>query len=246
MVMGSEEKKPTAAAWVKAGGITIAREAILLDLKIGKSAGFLDGVVWRKTAATIAGKHGISLSEEELDEALAGFFVDHDLFEPEQVEQWSKSLLLEEQAVREYVSETTLVERAKQELITDPQIENRFAAERYEYVRVEAEIFRFSTVGEAKEFMLAVREHEVTPGGGVRTNLTRREAPDEVAAMLLTAEAGELAGPAETDEGSYEVYLLKNREEAVLDDLLREEIRKKMFDELVEAELTRDPIKFLT
>jgi len=245
MAMGDEEKKPTGAAWVKAGGIIIALDAVLIDLKIGIGAGFLDQLVRRKTAATIAAKRGISLSKDELEEALAGFYSDHDLFEPEQIDQWAKSLRLEEQAVREYVGETALIERAKPELITDAQIEERFASERYEYAHAEAEVFGFSTVGEAKEFMLAVREHEITPEGGTQTQLTRREAPEEIAAMLFAAEPGELAGPVETDDGSCEVYLLSHREEAVLDDRLREEIRDKMFDELIEAELTRDPIKFL-
>jgi hypothetical protein len=244
--MGDEEKKPTAAAWVKAGGITIARDAVLLDLKIGIGAGFLDGLVRRKIAAAIAVKRGISLPQDELEEALAAYYADRDLFEPEQVDQWSESLRLEEQAVGEYVGEIALVEHAKQELITDEEIEKRFAAERYEYARAETEVFEFSTVGKAKEFMLAVREHEVTPEGGVRTQLTRREAPEEIAAMLLSAEPGELVGPVEAEEGSYEVYLLSHREEAVLDDSLREEIRDKMFDELVEAELILEPIRFLS
>jgi len=244
--MGDEEKKPAAGAWVEAGGITIARDAFLLDLKIGIGGELLDGLVRRKIAAAIAVKRGISLLQGELEEALPAFYADHGLFEPEQIDQWSKVLHLDQQAVREYIGETALVERAKQELITDVQIEKRFSAERYEYARAEVEVFGFSTAGEAKEFMLAVREHEVTPEGGVRTQLIRREAPEEIAAMLLSAEPGELAGPVETEEGSYEVYQLSHREEAVLDDSLRGEIRDKMFDELVEAELIREPIKFLT
>jgi hypothetical protein len=245
MVMADREKQPTDAAWIKAGGIAIAHDAVLLDLKIGIDAGFLSALVRRKIAAAIAVKRGLSLADDEFEEALAAFHADRDLFEPEQVDQWYKSRHLEEQPVREYVSETALIDRAKQELITDEQIQKRFGADRYEYDVAEADVFGFKTVGEAREFMLAVREHELTPEGGVRERLTRREAPTEIAAVLLSAEPEELVGPVETDDGRYDVYMLHRREDATLDDSLTEEIRDKLFDELIELELMRDPLTFL-
>ena len=111
--------------------------------------------------------------------------------------------------------------------------------------RAEADLFSFKTVGEAKEFVLAVREHEVVPKGGVRKWLTRREMPGEIAAILMSADAEELVGPVENDQGAFDVYMLNRREDAVLDDSLRDEIRDKLFGELVEAEMTRNPLTFL-
>jgi hypothetical protein len=245
MVMADQEKKPTDAGWIKAGGITVTSDAVLLDLKIGLGAEFLDELIRRKTAAAIATKRGISMPDDDLEEALASFYADRDLFEPEQVEQWCESMHLEQPAIRDYVVESALWELAKQELITDAQIEKRFAADRYEYARAEADLFSFKTVGEAKEFVLAVREHEVVPKGGVRKWLTRREMPEEIAAILMSADAEELVGPVENDQGAFDVYMLNRREEAVLDDSLRDEIRDKLFGELVEAELTRNPLTFL-
>jgi hypothetical protein len=244
-MMADQRKPQRDAAWITAGGVAIAGDAILLDLKLGADNGFLDALIWRKAAASVAAKRGVSLSDDDLVEALDSFHADRDLFEPEQIDHWYETRRLDRQAVREHVAEATLVERARQESITDDQIQKRFAADRYEYARAEADVFQFKTIGEAKEFMLAVREHELTPQGGTRTMLTRREAPEEIAATLLSVDRGELTGPVETDESTYAVYLLIRREEAILDDSLREEIRDKLFDELVETELTRDPLTFV-
>ncbi|HKM99249.1 MAG TPA: hypothetical protein VJX23_01940 [Candidatus Binataceae bacterium] len=241
----AEDEKKAQGGWIKGGGVTIASDAVLLELKLGGGGEFLDDLMARKIAVAIATKGGIALSDDELDDALAAFYTDRDLFEEAQIAVWLKSMRLREDAVREYVREGALAVRARAILITDDAVADRFGSDRYDYALAEVEVFEFATVGQAREFILAVREKETAAVNGERREVTRREAPEEIAAMLFSCDLGDLAGPVENDDGAHEVFVLRSRIEADLDDQLREQIRTEMFGQLIEAELNRDSLKFL-
>jgi hypothetical protein len=234
------------APWLTAGGITLDADAILVALKLDDLAGFLQNLVRRKTAAAIAARLNLSFGEDEIESALAEFYAERDLFEDDQIAAWTDVMKLKEAAVREFVREGLLIEGARNTLITDRDVNQRFASERYDYSRGEVEVYSFATAGEAREFILAVQEHELEPEQGERRELMRREAPQEIAAALFSSDPGQMLGPLESDEGSWEVYLLRKREDAALDENLREEIRTAMFDELVDAELAKDAPKFVS
>ncbi|HTR64009.1 MAG TPA: hypothetical protein VMH37_20015 [Candidatus Binataceae bacterium] len=218
---------------------------MLRALKLGSSPEFLDGMLRRKIAAALATSSGISVSADELEDALVAFYTDRDLFESPQIEAWLKALRLDENAVRDHVAELLLGQRARDSLVTDEAVHDRFASERYEYDRATFELFEFSSQGEAHEFILAVREHERRAQDGQRRDLARREVAEEVRAALFSGETGDLFGPVENDAGKYEVYLLRQRREARLDEDLANEIRDEMFDELLDAEFTKHPLAFL-
>ncbi len=241
----AEDEKKAQGGWIKGGGVTIDGDAVLLELKLGGGSEFVDDLLARKIAVAVATKRGITLSDDELDDALAAFYTDRDLFEEAQIAVWLKSMRLRGDAVREYVRESTLAQRVRAKLITDAAVEDRFGADRYDYAIAEVEVFEFATAGQAREFILAVREKETAAADGERRKFTRREAPEEIAALLFSCDAGELAGPVENDDGRHEVFVLRSRIEAELDEQLREQVRTEMFEQLIEAELNRDPLKFV-
>jgi hypothetical protein len=243
--MVKQPDKPLVDAWIKGGGATISAEAVLVELKTGGADSFLQRIVRRKAAALLATKRGIKLTEDQFAEALGEFYATHDVFDPEQIEAWTESLNLEEATIRAYVSEIALADLARTELISENEVQSRFLVDQYDYARADTDVYIFPTAGEAKEFILAVREHEITPAGGIRTHLERREVPEDVSGILFSIEPGELAGPVEDDEGTFRVYLLRHREGAVLDDSIREEIREKIFSEMIDLTMTRDPVKFI-
>jgi hypothetical protein len=242
--MATQEKN-SQHGWITAGGVTISSDNILLELKLGAGADFLPSLLARKIAVALAIKNRIILTDEELDDAVAAFYGERDLFEDAQINGWLASILLDEASVRGYVRETALVERAKATLITDAAVGDRFASDRYDYTTADVEVFEFATAGEAKEFMLAVREKEAEATEGEHREVIRRDAPEEIAAALFSCDPGDLAGPVETDDGAFEVFALRSRTDAELDDALQDQIRREMFRQLIEAELTRAPMKFL-
>lgn len=239
------DAKRAQSDWIKGGGVTLTDQSFLLELKLGAAPDFLGTVLGRKIVKRLASQKKIELSDDELEDAVAAFYADRDLFEKEQVAVWLKTTQVTEQAVRERVLEMALVERARTILITEQEVRDRFAAERYDYAMADIEVFSFASAGEAREFILAVREKEAEPGEGERRQLTRRDAPEEVAAILFSCEPGDLLGPVENDDGEQEVYRLRSRIDAELDEDLRTQIRNQMFHQLIEAELVRDPMKFL-
>jgi hypothetical protein len=238
------EGKKASVGWAKTGEIVIADDAILLELKIGGGDQLLRNLALRKIAAAKAAERGITVSQQELQEALDAFCAERELFEEEQIELWRQSLHLPQSALAEYVRETVLANRLKEALTPDQAVNECFSASRHEYASAEVEVFGFESEGAAREFILSVREHETEPEGGESRQILRREAPEEIAASLFSAQPGEMLGPVETDDG-FEAYRLVDRKDAMLDDELREQIRDELFSQFLEAELTRNPLTFL-
>jgi hypothetical protein len=243
--MGDKQTPLKSDAYVHAGNTEITPEQILLELKFDPDGAFLSNLARRKIAATIALRRGISVSNQDVESSQIEFFTDRDLFEEEQIAAWLEAMHLGRQQLREHARENVLIERARLELISDEKVADRFAADHHAYEKARVEIFEFGTIGKAREFALAVRENEIKPIGGKSLEMTRRAAPEEIAAELFSAAPGDLIGPIENDDGSFGVFLLREQRDAVLDDDLTNEIRDQLFDELVEAELARAPLRFL-
>jgi hypothetical protein len=230
--------------WIKAGGAIIDCAAVLVELKAGSAPVFLENLMQRKIAAAIAVRKGIGVADAEIETALADFYVARGLFEPEQIAQWHRSLPIGEEELRGHLRERILHQRLAHEAVPEAAIVKRFSANPHEFARAEVNIFTFPIEGAASEFILAVREREIEPFAE-RLRITRRDAPSEIAATLFAAEPGELVGPVEADDRRYQVYRLLHREEAILDDQLKEQLRAEMVTELLREELVREPQSFL-
>jgi hypothetical protein len=243
--MAEKESAPDEAAYLIAGGVAIAADEILLGLKFDGAAEFLGILARRKIGVAIARKAGISPDDEEVEAALTDFYQARDLFEEDQITTWLGAMHLTSEQVRRFASENALVARARLEIVTDQMIAERFASEHHAFAWAKTEVFQFDSAGKAREFILAVREEELTPAGGASLAIVRCRAPEEIAAELFSADLGALVGPHEEDDGSHSVFILRERSDAILDDELREEIRGIIFDETIDEELARDPLKFL-
>jgi hypothetical protein len=232
---------------IRAGGAVITIEYLILYLKLESSGDmqFLNDLVRRKVAVALAEKRSLTASDEDVENALIELYTDRDLFEEDQVRDWLASRLIDEATIREYAADTVLIQLAKASLVSDEAVAERFGLEHHAFSRAMIERYEFSTIGRAREFILAVRESEHSPAGGALIQLASREAPEEIAAELIAIEPGDLIGPIETDDEMFHVYLLRERNDAELDDDLVEEIRNAMFTELIDAALVREPLKFL-
>jgi len=230
--------------WMFAGGAEIMAEDLLMEIKLRPGDALVSDLIFRKVAAALARKKGIQVAAEEVEEALGEFYAEQDLMEEEQVLAWRKARMIDEDALRGRLREERLRNRLREALVPDAAVEDRFRSNPYEYATAEVEVFVHPYAGVAKEFLLSVQEGEREAGVGERRRLTRAQAPEEVAALLFSAEPGALVGPAETEDETYEVYRLIRRDEAALGDDLREEIREELFREAVRAALAREPLRF--
>lgn len=231
--------------WVRAAGISISDEVVLLELKTGAWTSLVEALVRRKCAAARAVQEGIEVSEAEVDEALDDFYLERDLLEDAQASDWRRGMRLDEADLRLELRERCLVRRLRERLAPDALVAERFRANPLSYSRIEVEVFAFPSEGPAREFMLAVREGEIEAGRGEPRRLSPAAAPPDIAAPLFAADEGELLGPVEADDGSQEVYRVSRRAEGRLDEALREAIRDEILEEALAAALSRDPVSFL-
>jgi hypothetical protein len=226
------------------GGARVAADDVLLEMKAGGGRALLEAIARRKMAAARAEQEGLTADEDEVEQELAAFYADRDLFEPEAIAGWLQAMRLGEESIRAYLRERLLAGKLRLHLGAEAAVEARFRSELPAHARAEVEVFAFPSEGAALEFMLAVREREIEPAkGGVRS-LTPRTAPEVIAAALLGAEAGELLGPVETEAGAYEVFRLLRRDEPCLDPALKEAIRDAIVDEALAPARARARLTF--
>ncbi len=230
--------------WMRAGGVTIDCAAVLVELKVGAAFELLQNLVLRKIGTAMAVGNGLEVSEPEMESVLSAFYTQRGLFEQEQIGAWHRSVPIEVQTLRGFLREELLQKRLGEQLVPDAAVLDRFSTNPHDFARAEFNIFTFATEGAASEFILAVREREIEPFGE-RQQIVRRDAPTEIASALFAAQAGNLVGPLQTDDRRYQVYRLLHREDAVLDDRLKEQLRSEMVAELLKAELVREPQSFL-
>lgn len=243
--MSDEKGNLGHAEWLRVCGVAVTDEAVMMELKLGSGAQLLEKLSLRKAANAIARRMEITVSEQELSEAVAAFYAERKLFDGQQIRDWHRSLRLAEAALREYIRETMLSRLLRKRLVTDKAVRERFGMNPHRYTRAEAEVFIFSSEGAAREFVLAVREQETQPIYGARRWMIRCETPDDAGALIFSARPGDLVGPVEIDYQCYEVYRLLVCENPTLGGHLQAQIRDELFDELLQAELVRDPLTFL-
>ena len=240
-----KEDGSTAAAWLSAGDIAMSGDTLMLELKLGPSGSLLEQLALRKISSELAEKLELTLTGEELNEAVTAFYAERKLFGLAQISAWRDVLQISEAAIREYVRETALIPRLRDKLVAGEMVHERFDLNPHEFASAEVEVFSFSTEGAAREFMLAVHEKETEPNHGARRWLIRRETAGEAGALIFSTAPGELAGPVEIEYGAYEVYRIRHRERPSLTERLYRQIRDELFDEILKLELSRHPLKFL-
>src|ERR1700691_3175925 len=68
-----------------AGGIGISDDAVMIELKLGPNAGFIEKLALRKIAVAMALRVGITNSEQELEEGIAAFYAERKFFDTQQI-----------------------------------------------------------------------------------------------------------------------------------------------------------------
>ena len=87
-------------------------------------------------------------------------------------------------------------------------------------------------------------EDETTrPAGGYLGRLRRKQLPKGIAARVFAAEIGDVVGP-EKVSGGYALYVLQQFYPAELNDVIRKEIRKRLFSQWLQREMRQADITY--
>jgi len=225
-------------------GIELRPADFLLELKAGEARSLALDIGVRLALAKRAQEEGVVVSRSEIAEALADLYGEHELFEEPEIRRWLKDANLTDAEARAWVRQKLLADRCKDKLAPKDEIDKRFQQNRANYSVAQIEIATCKTEGAARELIISVRERESEWPGGESRELSRAQAPGEIAAALFAAGPGTLHGPLDGDDG-FEVWRLVKHGEAELDDDLRGQIREEMAQESIQLMLAKDPVKLL-
>lgn len=233
-------------------GVSATAADLLLAVKLGPGQALLQDILGRRAAAARAKQEGLEADAEEVEEALAEFFGELELFDEAAQEGWLRGMRLTRAALAAHFEEVVLARALRGHLAPDEAVEKRYRASLHDYARAEVEAVEFETKGAAAETALQLREGEIAwaeaaaRAGGVESlAFTRAEAPEEAAAELFSSAPGAYVGPVEADEGGFVLYRLVSRSDPELDDELREEIREKIFVQEIARAFEKQPIRLL-
>jgi hypothetical protein len=232
-------------AWAKVAGVSVSPGDILLELKAGEGISLLESLGIRRALAARAEAEGLTVADKDVEEALVDFFVERDLYEEDQISRWLETSRLTRKSVRQYIRINLLAKRLEDSLAPEDAVQQRFQQNQPDYAEAKVEVTARENEGAARELMVAIREGEIPWPGGERRQLLRKEAPEEIAGALFSAEIGELVGPLEADDGTFEVWRLTGRTDAELTEDLQDRIREELIQEETDRMLCQNPVSFL-
>ena len=231
-------------AVVRWSRIDISWGDVLHEIKLGDGKPLAREIAARRAFAARAKSDGLSVTADEVTESIGAFYADRDLLDAAAIAGWLEKNNLKEEELRRYMGEVCLADRWREHLASDETIQNYFAEHEADFARMAVEIAGCKTAGAAREVLLAAREGEAEWKFDEFRTLQRREAPEEIAAALFAANPGDWFGPVETDDGAWEVWRIRNKEKAVLDDALRDLIREELIAREIETLFPEDEIEF--
>src|SRR5688572_14834656 len=89
----------------RGGGVSASAADLLLAVKLGPGQALLQDILGRRAAADRARREGLAASGDEIEEALAEFFSENELFEEAQQAAWLARIRLAREALAAHFAE---------------------------------------------------------------------------------------------------------------------------------------------
>jgi parvulin-like peptidyl-prolyl isomerase len=211
-------------------GVDLSLHDLLYTLKLkGQLPGLITAAVEDKVIADSAVKEGLSVSDEELQQAANAFRVGRGLNKAADMHRWLALNHLQESDLEEGL-ERELLRQKLADHVTRADLEKYFAENRTKYDRARLRHIVADKEGIAQELLSRIVEEEADfaelarrysleqrtrANGGDLGIVSRTALPSVVAAAVFTATAGDVVGPLKHDSA----YLLVKVEEILLGQL---------------------------
>lgn len=238
-----------------AGPVTLTADDFLQSLHLQRRlpALLLDALS-EKIILTEAEKAGLTVSDDELQQAADDFRHRHGLGRAAAMHQW-----LAEQSLTPAHFQMAL----ERELLTDKfithvtkdGIERHFDSKRSEYDRLRLRLILVAREDLARELLAQIQEegadfaelatehsaHESRRDGGLFGTVARRELAQPVAKALADAQTGDVVGPVAMADG-FQLFLVEALVPAELNATVRRQIRDELFDLWLDRYFQRNPV----
>lgn len=204
-----------------------------------------------------ARRAGLSVNDQELQQAADNFRLKNGMASAEQTQQWFQREAISPDDFAAGLERDLLVEKLRR-AIADPRLEEVFNQNTARFARVRLKRILVATEADAQQaidditnnrasFEDVARQRSldlVTRNTGGEAGIVRRmDLQQQLGDAIFGAEAGKLVGPVQAGQGVL-VFRVDEFLPAELDEGIRNGLRKEIFDAWLRQELSRSPIQF--
>ena len=224
-------------------GRSVSLREVLGMLKADGNLHFLFDAVGSILVAEAAAKEGLSVSDEELQQAADNFRQQRGLQAAEVTQQWFKQNAMTVDDLKDRLTRALLAKKLKSHLAAGKE-ERYFAEHRLDFdaatishIVVEdeglANELKSQIDDEDEDFSVLARQHSIDTAsaraGGYVGRVTRKALSPAVQAAVFGAIAGAVVGPIKTDQG-YHVIQVETIDDSGLDEAKKAVIADTLFD----------------
>ncbi len=242
---------------IQVNGTEVLLSHVVRQMGVADNLRFFDGFARRELIRQLARREGVCVAQEDIQRRVDEWRYQHRLEQVEDTEVYLAKRGITLQDVAED-AEVRRLEFLLSEKIAEGQVESYFAQHTLEFD--EAEIcWIFHTAKDViDEVDLQIREDgadfyamarrfsqdaHTRPGSGFLGRVRRKQLPKGIAARVFAASIGEVFGPEKISKG-FALYLVQQLYPATLNEQIKKEIRKHLFNQWLQREMQRADIRY--
>lgn len=229
----------------------ITSESLIKHLKLnGQYDSIIEDVVREKLTVQAARKSGIEVTPEDVQQRADQIRRVRGLHRAVDMNRWLDQIGVSVEDLEAFITHMVYFERMQEVIASADAVEEHFSLNSPKFDRIVLGHIVIGSEGKAREilailddepelFETLAMEHstaDTAAEGGYIGTVTRGSLMSEIEAKVFHAEEGEVLGPFGTPDGSsWEIFMIKGRRDATLDDDTRSEIRRIIKEEWLVA-----------
>ncbi len=241
--------------WVN--GTEVSVRHIVRQMGVADNLRFFDGFARRELIRELARREGVCAAQEDIQRRVDDWRYQHRLERVEDTEAYLAKRGITLQDVTED-AEVRRLEYLLSEKIAKGQIESYFAQHTLEFDEAEICWIFHTDKGVIDEVDLQIREDgadfyamarrfsqdaHTRSGSGFLGRVRRKQLPKGIAARVFAASPSEILRPEKVSKG-FALYLVQQLYPATLDERIKKEIRKHLFNQWLQREMQRADIRY--
>jgi len=237
----------------------INSDGLIKHLKLnGQYDGIIEDLVREKLTVQVARKSGLEVTVEEVQARADQIRRVRGLHRAVDMNRWLDQIGVSLEDLEAFITHMLYFERMQEQIASDDAVEEYFSLNSPKFDSIVLGHIVVSSEGKARE-ILAILEDEpdmfeqlalehstadTAADGGYIGTVTRGSLVSEIEAKVFHADEGEVLGPFGTPDGSsWEIFMVKARRDATLDDDARSEIRRLIKEEWLAARARENRIE---
>ncbi|MCY3684054.1 MAG: peptidylprolyl isomerase [Gemmatimonadetes bacterium] len=242
---------------IRINGAEVLLSDIVRQMGVADNLRFFDEFKRRELIRQLARREGVCAAREDIQHKVNDWRYQHRLERVEDTEAYLAKRGITLQDVAED-AEVRRLEFLLSEKIAKGQVESYFAQHTLEFDEAEVCWIFHADKGVIDEVDLQIREDgadfyamarrfsqdaRTRSGSGFLGRVRRKQLPKGIAARVFAVSPGEILGPEKVSKG-FALYLLQERYPATLNERIKKEIRKLLFNQWLQREVQKADIRY--